>query len=230
MGSLSTSISLSEMEDPKNLSGLKDKLVNCGDDIDNSYIKSSRVFKTLSAGNKIMSKRLYFDPIEFKNKATLLFSCNEMPKFKDTSGGIERRVKIIPCENSVKKVDLNIDYKLSTENAKSYLLNLALKGYHSIANNGGIMINPERSVLSTQEYLIDSSPVKRFYQFCEDNKYPIDGERVSMVFTRFQAFCDSEGMNTIATTNKLTRGLKDCGFIKKRYREGNGLDYKYVKE
>lgn len=231
MGNLSTSISLDEMEDPRNLSGLKDKLVNCGDDIDNSYIKSSRIFKTLSAGNKIMSKKLYFDPTEFKNKATLLFSCNEMPKFKDKSGGIERRVKIIPCENSVEKVDLTIDSKLSTENAKSYLLNLALKGFHSIANNGGVMISPEKSNLVTQEYLIESSPVKRFYQFCEDKNISIENELCSMVFTRFQVFCESEGMGNIATANTLTRGLKEYGFSKKRVRIGNDtLDYKYIKD
>lgn len=52
-----------------------------------------------------------------------------------------------------------------------------------------------------------------------------------MVFTRFQVFCESEGMSSVATANTLTRGLKEYGFSKKRVRLENGaLDYKYIKD
>src|SRR5690606_41960542 len=61
-----------------------------------------------------------------------------MPTFKDKTGGIARRLVIIPFDNKVKKVDPRIDEKLSTENAKSYILNLALKGLRRIIENNGI--------------------------------------------------------------------------------------------
>ena len=44
--------------------------------------------------------------------------------FRDKTGGIERRLAIIPCDNVVKHADFGMDEKLSTDNAKSYILNL----------------------------------------------------------------------------------------------------------
>jgi putative DNA primase/helicase len=57
------------------------------------------------------------------NKATLIFTCNEILVFKDKSGGIKKRMRVIPCEARVVKRDMEIDNKLSSENAKSYILN-----------------------------------------------------------------------------------------------------------
>lgn len=84
-----------------------------------------------------MVRPIYSTPYRMKNKATLIFTANEMPLFKDKSGGIERRLVLIPCDNVVQKIDFRIDDKLSTANAKSYLLNLALDGMYRIQSNGG---------------------------------------------------------------------------------------------
>ncbi len=209
-GSLSENLALEEMNKIENLAVLKDKLLNCGDDIDDTHILSSRTFKNLVAGNNIMVRELYSNPKPFKNKATLLFSCNEMPNFKDKSGGIERRVRIIPCDNIVKKVDLSIDSKLSTPNAKSYLLNLALKGMNSIINNGGIMINPKRSILETEEYIKESDTVKLFIEYCKESDISLE-QPTSKIYMLYSTFCDTEGQKPYSKS-KLSRRLNNSGY------------------
>lgn len=211
-GELSENLALEEMSKIEHLSILRDKLLNCGDDIDDTHILSSRTFKNLVSGNKIMVRDLYSSPKPFKNQATLLFSCNEMPKFKDKSGGIERRIRIIPCDNQVKVQDLSIDKKLSTDNAKSYLLNLGLNGIKSIISNGGQMIEPKKSFMCTQEYMKDNDSVRLYldYRNNEINK-PIDNCIINTIYMDYEAFCASEGVGSYSKA-KLTRRLKDFGY------------------
>lgn len=213
-GELSESLALEELTKAESISNLRGKLLNCGDDIDDSHILSSRTFKNLVAGNTLMARELYSNAVPFKNKATMLFSANEMPKFKDKSGGIERRVRIIPCDNVVTVQDLNIDQKLSTSNAKSYILNLALRGIKSIANSGGNMILPNRSKITTEEYLKESDSVKLYIEYKEENKQSISDISTSVVYMDYEAFCSMEGLGSYSKT-KFSRRLKEFGYESK---------------
>ena len=213
-GELSESLALEELTKAESISNLRGKLLNCGDDIDESHILSSRTFKNLVAGNTLMARELYSNAVPFKNKATMLFSANEMPKFKDKSGGIERRVRIIPCDNVVTVQDLNIDQKLSTSNAKSYILNLALRGIKSIATSGGNMILPNRSKITTEEYLKESDSVKLYIEYKDENKQSISDISTSVVYMDYEAFCSMEGLGSYSKT-KFSRRLKEFGYESK---------------
>ena len=96
-------------------------------------------------------------PVDFKSTATLIFSCNNMPTFKDKSGGMARRVVCFPCNSNVEygKIDLDLDDKLTTDSAKSTLLNLAIKGMKRIIANGGELTITETSKALTERYLIE---------------------------------------------------------------------------
>ena len=136
-GELGSNINLEAFNDPTSVSELEDKVVNIGDDIDASYLDKSMNFKTLASGNTITIRPIYQKARKLKNTATLIFTANEMPTFRDKTGGVERRLAIIPCDNVVKEADFGMDEKLATDSAKSYLLNLALEGIERIKANGG---------------------------------------------------------------------------------------------
>ena len=136
-GELGSNINLEAFDDPTSVSELEDKVVNIGDDIDASYLDKSMNFKTLASGNTITIRPIYQKARKLKNTATLIFTANEMPTFRDKTGGVERRLAIIPCDNVVKEADFGMDEKLATDSAKSYLLNLALEGIERIKANGG---------------------------------------------------------------------------------------------
>lgn len=210
-GDLSDNLALEELTKAESIATLRGKIVNCGDDIDDGHILSSRTFKNLVAGNKLMARDLYTSAIPLKNKATLLFSCNEMPKFKDKSGGVNRRIKIIPCDNVVKEQDLLIDEKLSTKEAKSYILNLALKGIQSILSKGGKMIDPERSIIETNEYIKDNDSVKLFLEYIDNTDITIDNTPTDTIYNYYSMFCNNEGIGSYSKS-KFTRKLKLTGY------------------
>src|SRR5699024_851443 len=122
---LHTNVPLDKFEDDTSVYSLIGKLLNVADDIDASYLDKSSNFKTIASGDPVMVRPIYSTAITFFNKATLVFTCNELPVFKDKSGGIKRRMQVIPCDAKIKDRDVHIDDKLSSDNAKSYLLNLA---------------------------------------------------------------------------------------------------------
>lgn len=103
VGDLAAQLTLNDFNDATSVAFLDGKLVNIGDDIDASYLEQSKNFKTLASGDPIMVRPIYSQPFKLKNRATLIFTCNEMPTFKDKSGGIARRVVVIPCENVVQE-------------------------------------------------------------------------------------------------------------------------------
>ncbi|MDK6503690.1 DUF5906 domain-containing protein, partial [Lactobacillus crispatus] len=86
-GDLGTNISLENFNDPTSVVELEGHLVNIGDDIDARYLESSSNFKILASGNTLMVRPIYSTPYRMKNKATLIFTANDMPTFKDKTGG-----------------------------------------------------------------------------------------------------------------------------------------------
>ena len=208
-GELSSALALEEFGRPENLYTLLGKIVNLGDDIDDTHIQSSRSFKTLAAGNTIMIKKLYEMPRKLTNTATLIFSCNGVPNFKDKSGGIARRMAIIPCDNIVTEINLKIDQLLSTDNAKSYLLNLAIKGMRRIIENGGKLSTSETVDNIVNSYLKDSDSVLSYL-----DDFNVDGMQSKQAYRDYEMFCSDSGIKPYSQ-NKFTRRLKELDYDSK---------------
>ncbi|MDO4681104.1 MAG: phage/plasmid primase, P4 family [Aerococcus sp.] len=164
VGDFGANISLENFSDPTSVVELEGKLVNVGDDIDASYLETSSNFKILASGNTITVRPIYSTPYKMRNKATLIFTTNEMPTFKDKTGGITRRLVLIPCDNVVTDPDFNLDEKLATDEAKSYLLNLALQGLKWIVQNGNRLSESETINELVGDYLKNTNSVLMFVE------------------------------------------------------------------
>ncbi|WP_339068325.1 DNA primase family protein [Fusobacterium animalis] len=213
VGDLHSSVALEEFDKSENLFAINGKLVNCGDDIDASLIEKSRAVKTLAAGNEILCRALYENPIKMKSVATLLFTCNEMPNFKDKSGGIARRVICFPCNAIVEKIDMKIDQKLSTPEAKSRLLNIAINGMKRIINNGGELTKSELVKQLTDKYLTESDNVKLFLEeYGEDFiLHDIKNDTFAKIYVYYTNFCDESGYGALSK-KRFSHKLEALGF------------------
>ncbi|MDN5584364.1 MAG: phage/plasmid primase, P4 family, partial [Lactobacillus sp.] len=127
-----SALSLAELSEKFKVGKIVNKLVNIGDDINDDYLKDSSVFKKLVTGDEITVENKNQDPFEFNNYATMLFATNNLPQTHDKSEGMNRRLAIIPFNAKFSPQDDDFDPfitdKLTNENAKSYLFNLALEG------------------------------------------------------------------------------------------------------
>lgn len=215
-GELGSNINLEAFNDNTSVAELEDKLVNIGDDIDASYLDKSMNFKTLASGNTIMVRPIYQQPRKLKNTATLIFTANEMPTFRDKTGGIERRLAIIPCDNVVKKADFGMDEKLSTENAKSYLLNLALQGVGRIRANGGKLTESKLMEDIVKGYMAETDSV---LGFIEEQGIDQETDR-NIIYDNYKMYCDDIGTKPQKMA-ALTRKLTSLGYrVQDTYRLG----------
>lgn len=212
MQELSTLLPLQKFDDDTSVFSLVGKLVNIGDDIDASYLDKSSNFKTLASGDPIMVRPIYAAPVKVENKSTLIFTCNEMPTFKDKSGGVLRRIVVIPCDNRVKKRDNDIDEKLSSESAKSYILKLAIEGIKRIKQNGGKLSNSITIEAKTKEYFVATDSVLSFES---ENKTLILNKETKDVYRAYVAFCMQHGLKEVGNT-EFGRRLKSIGYESKQ--------------
>lgn len=213
VGDLGHTLSLEDFNESFQIATLEGKLVNVGDDIDAAYLERSKNFKTLVSGNTISVRKLYGEPFKLKNKATLIFTCNEMPTFKDKSGGIARRLVIIPFDNKVTRVDAEIDDKLSTDNAKSYLLKLAIEGMQRIINNGSVSYSKTIED-ATNKYLTENDSVLSYLFDREANDKTIVGLTVDTVYLQYTMYCEDNGLKPVGKI-AMSRRINTAGYESK---------------
>lgn len=220
---LHTNVPLDKFEDDTSVYSLVGKLLNVADDIDASYLDKSSNFKTIASGDPVMIRPIYSTAIAFNNKATLVFTCNELPVFKDKSGGIKRRMQIIPCDARVTKRDTHIDDKLSNDNAKSYLLKVALEGVERIITNGDLSkSNTIDDVI--KQYFIQSDSVVAFLE-----EYDVNDKVTKDAYRMYAAYCEEHGLNAVGNT-EFGRRLKNAGYDKRRISKDGKRPEVYVKK
>lgn len=221
-GELSSHVDIANFDDGTSLASLIGKIVNVADDVDAIYLEKSKNLKTMASGNTVGARAIYSQPITLKNTATLIFTANEPPVFKDKSDGIGRRLVIIPFENKVKKRTYNLDELLSTDNAKSYLLNLALQGVKRIYDNKLEMSTSETIEQATKQYYLDNDSVLAYL-----NEYPdIDDNLYSSVYSQYDSFCTVNNFKVVSKTS-FSKRLRSHGYVTK-VKTKNGKTDTYV--
>jgi len=209
-GNLASHIDIEQFNDGTSIASLVGKIVNIADDIDAIYMEKTKIFKTITSGNTISVRAIYGKPFDLKNTATLIFTANEVPTFKDKSYGLERRLCIIPFQNKVEDRIYNIDELLSTDNAKSYLLNLGLKGIKRIYNNGCEISYSKTIDEITQEYKLDNDSVLAYI-----NEYSnVDGNLASEVYDQYKEFCEDNNLKPVSM-QKFSKRLSSVGYQSK---------------
>ncbi|MFV0249660.1 MAG: phage/plasmid primase, P4 family [Bacilli bacterium] len=192
---LTSHISLSRFEDDTSILSLTGKMLNISDDINTSYVEKSEKLKLMSAGNELSIRPIYSGSINFKNTATFILTANELPVFKDKSNGMYRRLLMIPFDYKVDKRNPNLDTLLSTDNAKSYILNVALKGLGRIIKNGYEMTENYIVKSATEEYKQDTDSIYAYLQ-----------EWFREVYMEYESYCirnDKESLPRAVFSRKL---------------------------
>lgn len=208
VGELGQNLSLDAFNDGTSVATLNGKLVNCSDETDDIYIDRCKGYKSLASGNTITVRPIYSKPIKVQNTATLILSANTMPKFKDRTEGFYRRLIIIPFDFKITEKISNLDELLSTDNAKSYILNLALEGVKRIKDNGYKLSNNEILNKALEDYKTEADHVAGFVKEYTN----IDGRATKDVYTDYLVYCGEIGTYPLPLAS-FTKKLKEFGYI-----------------
>ena len=221
------SSSLEQLEEDSHKFIAASKLANMADDVDGSYIQSANMYKTFTAGSSVSVRQLYHNSMVVKPYCTMISSCNIMPIFKEISGGMDRRMVIIPFKKSVpeKERDPLLINKLSTEDAKSVWLNMAIEGLRYIRDNNGVL--PECSVVEVEnlQYKIKRDSVMGFlYDKCEIDLSSVDNSKreetderitnmilkstIDILYNDYLEYCNDEGIKTATHKNSMINKIQ----------------------
>lgn len=209
VGDLGQNLSLDLFNDNTSVSTLNGKLCNCSDETDFVYIDKCKGFKSLASGNTIAVRPIYSKKtVKVQNTATLILSANKMPHFKDRTEGFFRRLMIIPFDFTVTKINEKLDFLLSTDNAKSYILNLALKGVQSIKSNGYKMSENEFLKSAKEEYIEETDSVAGFMLTNPE----IENVRTNIVHSNYRQYCCESDIHEPLSLSMFSQSLRDYGY------------------
>lgn len=134
-----SSLALEDLSDRFRPSQLVGKLVNIGDDSGADLLKNTAIFKKLVTGDPITLEFKHAQPFSYNNTAKMIFSANNLPPSSDKSNGFMRRMTIIPFNAKFLPTDDDYDplisQKVCSEEAKSYILNIAIRAAKRLIKN-----------------------------------------------------------------------------------------------
>lgn len=196
-----SALDLKELGDRFTTSMMFGKLANIGDDIGDDFLQGSQVsiFKKIVTGNRIKAERKGQDPFEFNPFIKLLFSANDIPRMKDKTGAVLRRLVIIPFNAKFTKSDPDykpfIKYELIEQTAIEYFIRLGIDGLKRVLENQDFT-SSEKVERSLQEYEEENNPIIGFIK--EQGIEMIENEPTNEVYKRYQLYCADNSMQPMS--------------------------------
>ena len=185
-------LDLKEIGDRFSTAMIFGKLANIGDDISDDFLQGSQVatFKKVVTGNRIKAERKGVDPFDFNPYCKLLFSANDIPRMKDKTGAVMRRLVIVPFNARFTKNDKDFDefiiFKLTEQSSMEYLIQCGLKGLKRVLKNHEFT-SSEKIEKQLEEYELENNPIKGF--IAETDEEDIIHQSTADVYRRYQVYC-----------------------------------------
>ena len=224
------SLDLKELDQRFKTAELFGKLVNLGDDIDKSYIKSTSVLKKLATGEALNVERKGMDPFDFSNYAKLIFSANEMPRMNDYSDGLGRRLQIVPFNAKFTPQDEDYDPfitdKLLSDESMYYVLNLAFKGLDRLLKNKKFTSSKaiEREM---EQYLEENNPI---ISFINNEEVELERKRAKDIYDMYRLYCSENGFQPVSNVSFGKQIRKLYGYKTAPFKIEGKSERLYVKD
>lgn len=208
-----SALDLRELGDRFSTAMLFGKLANIGDDIGDEFMQgnSVSVFKKIVTGNRVKAEQKGKDPFEFNPYVKLLFSANDMPRMRDKTGAVLRRLVMIPFNATFTKDDPDYDpfikYKLIEKESIEYLIVLGIKGLKRVLHNNEFTTSSKVEKVLT-EYEEENNPIIAFI-----NDVGVDSiinQPTLDVYLRYSVFCNQsqlQALSKIAFSKQINKRL-----------------------
>lgn len=205
-----TTLSLQDLETTFRPAELENKLVNLGDDIPYTTIKDSSRLKSISSGENVLVERKNKDPFILRNYATLIYTTNKMPHVNDKSYGFYRRLTLIPLDARFSREDPDYDpdisQKVVTEEARSYLLNMAVRGLRRLLKHG--FTKSSKVEKAKETYRQKSSTTLTWVAENAIGEADILEKSTGEVYFQFKSWCETEGIEKVPKQLNFTEEIK----------------------
>lgn len=198
------------------------RLANIGDDINRRDIVDTGTLKKLFTGESVTVERKGQDPFTLKNHAKMIFSCNEIPRIADKTFGMYSRLTLIPFSATFTADDDDFDPfiedKITTNEALSYLLNIALRGLRRLLHNNQFT-EPKVVAGALDNYKKENSTVLTWVEEeCIEDKYLLENT-TDVLFSQFKDWCNRGDIKFSSSIRTFHKEIEDSfNFVRKRIR------------
>ncbi len=194
-------LDLKELDQKFQNTALFGKLANLGDDISDEFIVNASIFKKFVTGERVQVQNKGEKPFEFNNYAKFLFSANNIPRIKDKTGAVLRRLLIVPFNANFTKddpdYDSDIKYKLQEQEVMEYMIVLGINALKRVLEKKGFT---ESAKVQEQlkEYEETNNPIIGFFEECEMEDFQIENELSDKVYKRYREYCLANNFNPMS--------------------------------
>ena len=217
-----SALDLSELDERFSVATMAGMLANIGDDISDEFLqgRSVAIFKKIVSGNHVKAE-IKNDPNIFFMKPTvkLLFSANDIPRMKDKTGAVLRRLVIVPfnARFSVKDADFDpyIAYKLKAPEVMEYLVRIGVEGLQRVIANNDFTTS-EKVQKELADYEIVNNPIMLFLQ--DKDSFEIENQPTKDVHKAYRVFCIENGFTEMTLTTFSKEICKRLNLITKQVR------------
>lgn len=224
-------LDLKELDQKFQNTALFGKLANLGDDISDEFIVNASIFKKFVTGERVQVQNKGEKPFDFNNYAKFLFSANNIPRIKDKTGAVLRRLIIVPFNASFSKDDPDYDdhitYKLQEQEVMEYMIVLGLAALKRVLNGG--FTESEKVQEQLKEYEETNNPIIGFFEEMEFEGFQIENEQSDKVFKRYKEYCLANNFNPMSKAEFSKQVCRKFGLTTKPKKIGGKLFRIYVK-
>ena len=210
------SLDLKELGDRFKTAELFGKLANIGDDIGDEFIANASVFRKLVTGERVNVERKGQDPFEFNNYSKFLFSANVIPRMKDKTGAVQRRLVIVPFDAKFTPNDPDfrpfIKDELCEQGSMEYLIILGLAALKRVLMNNRFTTS-QRVQGQLDEYEENNNPIIGFIN--EVGLEGIENEPSNMVYRKYKEYCIANNFQALSAIEFSRQLTKRWGFVTK---------------
>lgn len=200
-----SALDLNQLDERFSVATMGGMLANIGDDISDEFLQGTAVanFKKVVSGNQVKAE-IKGDPniMFLKLFVKLIFSANDIPKMKDKTGAVLRRLVIIPFNATFSVNDPDFDpfitYKLKSEDVMEYAINLGIEGLKRVLKNNDFT-KSDKVQKELNDYEVSNNPIILFLQdkeLCE-----IENQPTKEVYRSYRMFCIENGFNEMTLAN-----------------------------
>lgn len=226
-------LDLKELDQKFQNTALFGKLANLGDDISDEFIVNASIFKKFVTGERVQVQNKGEKPFEFNNYAKFLFSANNIPRIKDKTGAVLRRLLIIPFNAEFSKDDPDYDsgikYKLQEPEVMEYLIVLGIKALKNILERQGFT-ESEKVQEQLKEYEETNNPIIGFFEEMQIEEFQIENEQSDKVFKRYKEYCLANNFNPMSKTEFSKQLCRKLGMTTKTKKIGGKVYRIYIKQ
>ncbi|MBQ9454367.1 MAG: hypothetical protein IJU53_01705, partial [Thermoguttaceae bacterium] len=212
-----SNIPLEQFDDKFALINMRGKLVNIVDDLSDMGSTCEGKLKSIVSGQTISSDRKFKSQISFEPTARLIFACNTLPKLRDQSSGIYRRLTILRFNKTIpeSKKRPELTTKKFWKKEVQGIFNWCLDGLLHLRCDKNVFVPCPESDEIIEEYKYFGNPTLRFL----DEYVELDPNgriATNVIQERFKIWAKQEGYDYVSPDALGMALLKKFQVVKKR--------------